>query len=480
MVRDDIVKRAAANTGIVFLGQVLAKIISLVVILYLARYLGKAGFGRYSLVFAYLGFFSLITDFGLDQIIVRDIVSNRSSLERLFGNAILLKLLLSLIAITLASVVLLVLSYPFYTKILIFVASLSLIFSYQSPSFGNVFTTIFTANLSRVYVTAIDLGSRIFVAALIILLIAFKRPLLEVVLVNVLGLAAGFLVLYFLSRRFIKPDFSLDFTLWKYLLRQSLPLALSSFFVMVYFRIDVILLSLWKTEVAIGYYAAAYKLTESFNMIGSAFIVTLLPVASRFYASAKESMSKAYQMSLKYLLIFMVPVGIGTTYFSRDIINLAYKGDYSASSTALAILVWAELFILLNMAISTFLISIHRQKAFFIMTFALMLINIFLNYLLIPKLSFVGSSIATVVTEGVFTVAGLIYLGLRHNLLPGFTLARLIPVNLAFLGLLLLMPKLSLFVVVPLSALAYFLLLFFFKGVGRVELDLLKRVFASA
>lgn len=432
------------------------------------------------MAFAYLGFFAILTDFGLDQIIVRDISSNRGSPERLLGNAILLKLLLSFIAIVFAWLILLVLNYPFDTKALIFVASISLILSYQSPSFGNVFTTIFTANLSRIYVTAIDLVSKISIAALTILLIVLRRPLLEIVAVNVLGLIPGFLVLYFLSRRFIRPNFSFDYKMWKYLLKESLPLALSTVFVMIYFRIDVILLSLWKTEVAIGYYAAAYKLTESFNMIGSAFIVTLLPVASGFYASAKESMLKAYQMSLKYLLIFMIPVGIGTTYFSKNIIDLIYKGAYSSSSPALAILVWAELFILLNMAISTFLISMHRQKVFFIMTLVLMFLNISLNYLLIPGLSFVGSSIATVVTEGAFTCVGLIYLGWKHNLLPDFALARLIPVNLAFFFFLSAVPGLPLLLVVLLSIPIYLALLLLFKGIGRVELDLLKRMFASA
>lgn len=479
MIGGNIVRRAAANTGAVFLGQALAKVISLVVVLYLARYLQPAGYGRFSLIFAYLGFFSLIADFGLDQIIVRDISSNRSSPQRLFGNAILLKLFLSLIAIALSWLVLLFLDYPLDTKILVLIASASLILSYQAPSFGNVFTTIFTANLSRIYVTAIDLVSRIFIAALTILLIIFKHSLLEIVLVNVVGLAPGFLVLYFLSRRFIRPEFVFDFGTWKYLLKESLPLALSSIFVMVYFRIDVILLSLWKTEAAIGYYSAAYKLTESFTLVGSAFIVTLLPVASQYYASARESVVKAYQLSLKCLLIFMIPVAIGTTYFSKDIISLAYKGEYSASSTALAILIWAELFILLNMAMSTFLISIRRQKIFSVMTFSLMCLNVFLNYLLIPKLSFVGSSIATVATEGTFTVVALIYLAWKHNLLPDFTLARLIPVNAAFLLLLFVMPRLSLFLVVPLAALAYFFLLLSFRGVGRVEKDLLKRIFAS-
>lgn len=462
------------------MGQVLTKLVSLFVMVCLARYLGQVGFGKFSFAFAYLGFFAILTDFGLDQILIREIASVERPPEVLFGNAVLLKLTLALLSLILACSIALSLDYPLSTKMLVLLASISLIFSYQSPSFGNVFTTIFTVNLSRVYVTAIDLVSKVVMGALTLLFILLRRTLFEIVAVNVFGLIPGFIALVYLSNRFIRPKFSLDFGLWKFLLRESLPIALSSIFVMVYFRVDVILLSLWKGEGAIGLYSASFKLTEAFTILGSAFIITLLPLASRYYKSARKSMEMAYQVSLKYLLLLMIPVSIGTLFYRHQIINILYGGEYAATSSALSILIWATTFMMLNMTITTFLISIYQQKIFTLMAFCLMVANLTFNFSLIPRFSFVGAAIATVLTEGLFTVFGAFYLARFHDLLPSSSLLRLIPVNLVFILFLVFFSKYSIFAIVPVSIPLYLALLTIFGGVGRFEVDLLKKVFARA
>jgi len=479
MAETNIVRRAAANTGIIFFGQILSKLISLVVIVYLARYLGKVGFGKYSLVFAYLGFFSVLVDFGLGQILVRELAGTEKPDRILFGNAIMMKLVLSVFSVILAWSIALFLNYPLSTKILIFIASFSLLFSYQSPSFGDVFTTIFTVNLSRVYVTIIDLLSRSLIGASILLLIFYRRSLTEIILVNILGLFPGFLVLIYISQKFLRPQFSLDFKIWKFLLKESFPLALSSIFVMVYFRIDVILLSLWKGEGAVGLYSAAFKLTEAFTLLGSALTITLLPVASHYYKSVRESFEMAYRLSLKYVAILMIPIGIGAGFYSHQIINLLYGAKFSSSSSALAILIWAELFMLLNMSITTFLISTYRQNIFSIAAFSLMIINVGLNYFLIPSFSFIGASIATLLTEGVFTVFGLVYLAKFEGLYPSPSLVKLIPVNILFILFLFLFAHLPLFSVVSVSIFVYPILLLVFRNIDNVELDILKKIFVK-
>ena len=60
-----IVRKVAKNTGIIIAGDIVNKIISLFLIIYLARYIGAAGYGTYSFVFAFLSFFGIITDLGI-------------------------------------------------------------------------------------------------------------------------------------------------------------------------------------------------------------------------------------------------------------------------------------------------------------------------------------------------------------------------------------------------------------------------------
>jgi O-antigen/teichoic acid export membrane protein len=79
------VRKIAKNTGVIIAGNVAFRLVSLFVIIYLARYLGTGGFGKYSFVFAYLAFFNIITDLGLQQILVREMArepSNYSKVDR--------------------------------------------------------------------------------------------------------------------------------------------------------------------------------------------------------------------------------------------------------------------------------------------------------------------------------------------------------------------------------------------------------------
>jgi O-antigen/teichoic acid export membrane protein len=191
-------------------------------------------------------------------------------------------------------------------------------------------------------------------------------------------------------------------------------------------------------------------------------------------------MEMAYQVSLKYLLLLMIPVSIGTLFYRHQVINVLYGGEYAATSSALSILIWATTFMMLNMTITTFLISIYQQKIFTLMAFCLMVANLTFNFLLIPPFSFVGAAIATVLTEGLFTVLGVFYLARFHDLLPSFSLLRLIPVNLVFILFLVFFSKYSVFVIVPVSIPIYLALLTIFGGVGRFEVDLVKKVFARA
>lgn len=427
--------------------------------MYLAKYLGKAGFGKFNLAFAYLLFFAVIIDFGLDQVVVRELSSQRHDRARLLGSAIILKMFMAVAAITLLIVLLPVFHYPQSTRVLILLAAASLIFSLQSPSFGTVFTTVFTAELDRLYVTLIDGLVRLSVSAAVLVIAVSGRPLTEIVAVNAYGLMPGFLVMAYLSWTRIRPDLNLDLPMLWLLLKEAAPIAFASIFVMVYFRIDVILLSLWKTEAAIGDYASAYKLTEAFTILGGAVITTILPVASRLYADASAALSHAYEISLKYLTIVMIPVGVGVFWFSGQIIKLFYPdGDYH-SAFALSVLVWAEMFILWNMVLNTFLISMNRQRIALYITLGLVVVNVSLNAFLIPVLSFNGSAIATLATELTFTLAAALYLYRSEGLRWPPTFGRLLLANVAFALILWPVAGYSVLLVAPISVPIYVVLL---------------------
>ena len=79
------VQRIAKNTGVIIAGDVLNKAIGLLVVIFLVRYLGAVGYGKYAFVFAFLTFFGIITDLGINTILVREISRDKSLQQNTSG-----------------------------------------------------------------------------------------------------------------------------------------------------------------------------------------------------------------------------------------------------------------------------------------------------------------------------------------------------------------------------------------------------------
>ena len=123
------IQKIAKNIGVIITGNVIFRLVSLFVIIYLAQYLGAAGFGKYSFVFAYLAFFNIITDLGPQQILVREMARNPSTPLTLIGNAYIIRLLLTVFAVVLSIVTINLLPYPADTTLYVCIASFTLLFA---------------------------------------------------------------------------------------------------------------------------------------------------------------------------------------------------------------------------------------------------------------------------------------------------------------------------------------------------------------
>ena len=207
------VRRIARNTGIIIVGDIVFKLISLVVTIYLARYLGTAGFGKYNFVFAYLAFFNILTDLGLQQILVREMSRDPSITPKLIGNAYIIRLILTVIAFISSIVVISLMSYPADTTTYIYIASLTLLFI----SFSDLYRTIFEANLRMEYNIIAKLTFKGLSAGLILGIIFARGTLMHIIIALVFSEMVKALLNYGFSRKFVKPQFEIDFGLWRYL-----------------------------------------------------------------------------------------------------------------------------------------------------------------------------------------------------------------------------------------------------------------------
>ena len=396
------IKKVARNTGVVITGEVIFRIISLFVTIYLARYLGTVGFGKYNFVFAYLAFFGVVTDLGLHQILVREMSRDPSITAKLIGNAYFIKLALTIFAVVLSIAVITLMSYPIDTTTYIYIASFTLLFM----SFSEFYAAIFQANLRMEYNIIAKLTFKVLSACLILWIVITHGTLMQVMIVLVFSELVKTMISYSFSRKFVRPQFKIDFELWKYLFKECLPLTLSTIIWVIYFRIDVVMLSVMMGDADVGLYSAAYKLCEPFSLIPYALMVSLFPVMSASFKTSEERLVKSYRLNLKYLLIITLPIAIGVSILSDNFIFLIYGAEFSGSAVALKILIWGLVFSSISAIFWSVLISIDKQKLGTYITTLSAFGNITLNFILIPFMSYVGASIASVLTAVLAFIVG--------------------------------------------------------------------------
>ena len=467
------VRKIAKNTGVIIAGNVIFRLVSLFVIIYLARYLGTEGFGKYSFVFAYLTFFNIITDLGLQQILVRVTAREPSTAPTLIGNAYAIRLLLTVFAVVLAIIIITLLPYPADTTLYIYIASFTLLFI----SFSDFYATIFQANLAMEYSVVAKLAFKFISAGLILWIIFSHGTLTQVMLVLVFSEGVRTLISYLFSRNFIRPRFAIDFGLWRYLLKECLPLALTSVIIILYYRIDVIMLSMMNGDGAVGIYSAAHRLCDPFSLIPYALTMSLLPLMSSYFKTSEDKLIRIYTLAVRYLLIIALPIAVGTVFIADNAILLIYKAPFADSATVLRILIWAVMFGMVQLVFLNVLVAIDRQKLIMLSTAFCAAVNMVLNFILIPVMSYDGAAIATVATSAVLTLSMFYFISKHLRVIPVHKILIKPMLAVFVMGAsMYYLPNLNIVVLVLLAATVYIVTLLGLKGFTTDDLELLKRM----
>jgi len=468
------VRRVARNTGIIIVGDIVFRLVSLVVTIYLARYLGTAGFGKYNFVFAYLAFFNILTDLGLQTILVREMSRDPSITSKLIGNAYIIRLILTVIAFISSIVVISLMSYPADTTTYVYIASLTLLF----VSFSDFYRTIFEANLRMEYNIIAKLIFKGLSAFLIFLIILTKGTLLHIISALVFSEMVKMILNYIFSRKFVRPRFEFDSKLWKYLFKEALPIAIYSVVWIIHFRTDVVMLSMMRGDASVGIYSAAYKLGEPITLVTSALSISLFPLMSQFFKNSKEKLIKICEFSVRYILITILPITINMTFLADRIIFLIYGAEFKYSAGVLQILIWAFILTSINSVLLNLLISINQQKLNTISITLCAITNVVLNSFLISILSYNGAALATVVTKAMLFLASFFFVS-RH--------LEIIPLHKIFLrpfigGIVMSIfiyyfSKLNVFVLIISAAVIYLMMLLILKEFSIEDINIVKKIF---
>jgi O-antigen/teichoic acid export membrane protein len=440
----------------------------------MARYLGAEDLGILSFALSFTVIIGLIGDLGLNSLMAREVSRNQSLAPKYLGNIFFIKILLAIVTFGVVAVAANTLGYSEQTIKVVYIITLSNI----ATNFTQTFNSVFQAFERFEYQSIGTILCSTLMLIGIFFAIVQKYELIYFAfvyfIVNVIVLVYSFV---FCLWKFPGPDLRIDWTFWKQTILESIPFWLNSVFVIIYFKIDMVMLSIMDGDTVVGWYAASYRLIDALGFIPSVFMSVMYPIFSKFHISSRGSLEFAFKKSFKFLTILAVPIGIGTTLLAENIIVLIFGTEYLPSVIALQILIWASVLSFINYTPATYLTSTNKQRILMIFTCMGAILNVILNFVLIPLFSYNGAAIATVCTE---LVVGLLMISMIQRVQDlSFLFSDVIFKSLiagVLMGIFILVFRdYPLILLILLAAILYFIVLYIVKGFDKEDLDLLNQ-----
>ena len=383
------------NTGWMLLGQAMSLIVSFFVGVWLARYLGPSHYGVVNYTIAFVGLFGMIANLGIDHILQRELVKYPEKKEELLGTAFYLKLIGAFLAILFILIISFIIKFDPLHRLYIILFSVSFIF--QSL---NVITSWFQSQVMAKKNVLANVFALILSAILKVLFILFKLDLFYLILIYTLDTLWISLALFYIYKKngFILKKWSFNKLLAKSLFYDSWPLILAGTASFIYMRIDQVMIGHFKDEAAVGIYAAAIKFGEVWYFLPTLICASLFPAI----INARQSNFLVYKQRLKNLIILMALlalfIAIPTALLAPFIIPLLFGLEYIASISILQIYIWSGIGLFVGIALSQYLIAENLTKKLFVLNLLAMILNISLNFILIPRLGIAGAAITTLVS----------------------------------------------------------------------------------
>jgi PST family polysaccharide transporter len=391
-------RKVLGNTSWLMADRLLRMGVGLFVSVWVARYLGPARFGGLNFALSYAALFASLMTLGLDGIVVREIVRDSSQTPRILGSALALRLGGSVVAIVVCVLSAALLEpHDRQSLLLVLIVSTSLTFL----AFDTIDSYFQSQVRSKLTVWAKNTAFLVM-AALRVVLIHMRAPVwtFAVAYTSELALGAiGLVVAYTMTggsiRRWL-PQWPMAVDL----LKQGWPLMLSGMAIMIYMRIDTVMLKLMQGDAAAGLYAAATRISEVWYFIPSAIVISVSPAIMR-----SRGDPVLYYQRLRHLFSIMIVTSLTIGSFialaSHWIVLRLYSHSYSGAAPVLAVHIWASVFVFLGVAQGPWDISENLLNLALYRTTAGAIANILLNLYLIPHYSAMGAAAATVISYAI-------------------------------------------------------------------------------
>jgi O-antigen/teichoic acid export membrane protein len=377
-------------------GSIIVQILGFIGLVSLMRFLPVAEYGKYTYIIEFISIFAFFSDGGFTQHIIKESSQNPGSEDKIYSKAQSAQLLIS------GTMLVLILSISYAVNTItdfyyLSVFGLSVVVSaWFSPMLA-----ILIASGRKDLIFYKDVSLSVIRIVFILLGIYFKASFSYFIFLGFLnGIVLLILYLYIRGQQDFKRilNFKLSIADSFGFIRHGFLFTILMAANVIYSKIDIIMLEKMIGSVEVGYYSGATKFIYPFMFISSAFMTAIFPKLAK-HSEEKDKFRNIQITAVYYLGGIGIFLSI-SLYLGAEIIFQLFFGDkYDNSIPIFKILVWFLAIVFLYGPISNSLVAKNRIKFLAYLNLFMIILNVVLNFILIPDYGAKGAAMTTIVCE---------------------------------------------------------------------------------
>lgn len=385
--------RMVRGGTVTFAGAALTRLVGAATVVVLARHFGIDDFAAFSFGIAFATFFSTLSDFGLDSVIVRELAAATDDRDEVLGSAVMAK------ALTVAASA-------------VVGVGVAMLYDGDLRSAGLVGSATVLQALASTYglsLTAeLDMAAPTFIrtAALVVASVgavvaalAGAGPILVLGVQAAIGFLPG-LALFGLVRRRRNVRPRLAWNRVSALLRESVPVAAATLAVVVFARVDQLLLGALGSLEDVAAYGVVVRVVDLLNVVLIAVTAVVLPAVSSLSDAEPVRIQRIAIRGNRYLAAVVLPAAALATVVGGPALGFVFGAEFADSGAVLAVLAWAHAFGFVFVLSRQILIGTGRSAELARLAWTAAVVNVVLNVVLIPDHGATGAAVASLIAYG--------------------------------------------------------------------------------
>lgn len=388
-------KLIKTNIKALFTAHTLSKFMFLIQFILLTNIYGPKGIGRYALIFSYSMLIGTILDLGITSLIVRDVAAKKKNAKQYFAASLGLKVVINIVLLG-------VLAIALNLNILNFKNFVNLCLAFIIANLDSIIQT--TNSLLKAFekmkieANIIILHNSLITGLVLIAIFTSKNIIFVPIMFIIAKLIISIISIMIAKRERI---FHIEFnhrTIVK-ITKRGIPFLLEGFGILIIYKLDIIMLNIFHGDYITGLYEIPLSLIRNFEIFILVIASSFIPKMTQMYSKNAFQKFERLQLKLTQYVILVASLIIITVLISREFLfEKIFNINYHEISSVVPLLLISVFFMCIIGANSAILISQKKEKSNLALILIASLINIILNYKLIPSLSMMGAGISTNIT----------------------------------------------------------------------------------